>query len=80
MIDLNKTYKTRNGCEVVLHDIVLKNSAGGEVSYPVKGTVVTRKNPRKTTMMIWSIDGITDIVWGKRQGWDLVEDVSEENS
>jgi hypothetical protein len=74
MIDLNKKYKTRNGCKVILHDIVLFNSVGGKVSYPVKGTVIVKDKPRKTTMMIWSEEGLSDIVWGSNKGFDLVED------
>jgi len=77
MIDLSKTYKTRSGLKVVLHKIVLKNSCGKNVTYPVKGTIYhnTKKNygHQKTQYFIWSIDGIADIVWGNNRDLDLVE-------
>ena len=73
MIELTKQYKTKDGCRVELHEIVLKNSYGKEVTYPVKGTIVLREKPRKTEYMIWSLDGIIDVVWGNNSHHDLVE-------
>jgi hypothetical protein len=77
MIDINKQYKTRSGLEVDLHEIKLTNSIGKPVTYPVKGTILTndkgRWGHRKTMFMIWSIDGITDIVWGHNKDLDLIE-------
>ena len=71
MIDLKKQYKTRNGLKVVLHEIKLKNSCGKNVTYPVKGTIY--HSPRKKEYMIWSIDGIIDVVFENNSHLDLVE-------
>ena len=77
MIDLEKQYKTRDGHKVILHDIVLKNSCGKKVTYPVKGTIYldSKKNwgHQKTSYNCWSIDGITDVVWGNNKELDLIE-------
>lgn len=72
MIDFNKQYKTRSGCRVILHEIKLKNACGADVTYPVKGTIILREKPLKKKNMIWSIDGITDVVWGKYSEYDLI--------
>jgi hypothetical protein len=63
MIDLKKKYKTRSGRRVINLSYVPLNSAGKKVTYPVKGTVVLREKPLKTTYMIWSEDGYADVVW-----------------
>lgn len=63
-IDVSKTY-TCGGKQVLGLQIVLYNSAGAKVTYPVKGSVVVREKPFKTEYRIWSIDGIADVVWGK---------------
>jgi len=70
MIDVTKKY-TCNGKPVIGLQIVTHNSAGREVTYPVKGSVLVREKPRKLEYRIWSIDGIADVVWGK--GHNLVE-------
>jgi len=64
MIDLTKTY-TCGGKRVLGLQIVRYNSAGNEVTYPVKGSVVICEKPFKTEYRIWSIDGIADVVWVK---------------
>jgi hypothetical protein len=71
MISLDKKYKTKDGKEVVLFEIKTTNSAGGMVSYPVKGYI--RRKGRPPKYMIWSIDGLVDIVWGNNASSDLVE-------
>jgi len=73
MIDLNKQYQTQDGKRVELHEIVLKNSCGRNVTYPVKGSIFLREKPRKTKYMIWSIDGIVDVVFGNSSEWNLME-------
>ena len=77
MIDLNKKYKTRDGCRVELHAIKLQNNCGRDVTYPVKGTIYlnAKKNwgHQKTEYMIWSIDGIIDVVFGMNREHDLIE-------
>jgi|APSaa5957512622_1039677.scaffolds.fasta_scaffold268593_1 hypothetical protein len=73
-IVLSKQYKTRNGCRVIGLDIKLKNSCGEMVTYPVKGTIILREKPRKTEYMIWSINGVVDVVWGNHSEHDLVEE------
>lgn len=73
-IDPNKEYRTRSGCQVMGLKIVPRNSAGGLVTYPVKGTVIRREKPRKIEYQIWSIYGETNVVWpGLKSEDDLVE-------
>lgn len=69
-IDKNKQY-TYNGKRVIIHDIVLYNSCGNEVTYPVKCTVIMNEKPRKTKFKIFSLDGREDVVWGN--GHKLIE-------
>lgn len=71
-IDVTKTYKTRDGKTVENLQIVLHNSVGNEVTYPVKGTIVVRTKPRrKTEYALWSLDGRADVVWGHHKERDL---------
>ena len=65
MIDPTKKY-TCGGCRV--ENISINHNP---VTYPVRGTIVLREKPRKTTYAIWSPDGIADVVWGK--GHNLIE-------
>lgn len=69
-IDKNKQY-TYNGKKVIIHDIILYNSCGNEVTYPVKVTIVISEKPRKIKLKLFSLDGREDVVWGK--GYNLVE-------
>ena len=62
-IDPKKEYKTRSGHRVVDIKIELYNSNGDEVTYPVKGSIVIRENPRKLKYSIWSLTGLTNVVW-----------------
>jgi len=55
------------GLQMVLH-----NSCGNEVTYPVKGEVIIREKPWKTEYRIWSLDGKSDIVFGDDNSKDLV--------
>lgn len=71
-IDPEKSYYTRDGHRVEYIQIVMENSVGAEVTYPVKGTVVLRDSPRKTEYHIWSLEGKRDIVWGNHSHGDLV--------
>lgn len=69
-IDPSKSYLC-GGCRVENLHIKRLNSAGNEVTYPVKGAVVVRETPIKLENRIWSIDGRADVVWGR--GDNLVE-------
>ena len=68
-IDPSKTH-TCGGKRVIGLKIELYNSAGQEVTYPVKGSVVVREKPLKLSFRIWSLDGREDVVWGI--GEDLI--------
>lgn len=61
-IDLGKTYRTRDGQEVELTEIVPRNSAGGRVTFPVKGAIIsispTGRRLRKRG--IWTLSGRWD--------------------
>ncbi len=70
-IDVTKTYKTRDGKTVENLQIVLHNSCGNEVTYPIKGTIVIQTKPRKTEYALWSLDGRADVVWGHHKERDL---------
>ena len=70
-IDPTKKY-TCGGNRVENITIVLHNSCGDEVTYPVKGTIILREKPLKTTFAIWSLDGRADVVWGKGNNLKLV--------
>jgi hypothetical protein len=70
-IDPAKSY-TCGGKKVVNIHIELYNSAGEEVTYPVKGTVIIREKPLKTAYRIWTLNGIGDVVWGGNDK-DLIE-------
>lgn len=71
-IDVTKTY-TCGGKRVIGLQIVMRNSAGNEVTYPVKGSVVVREKPLKLDYRIWSIEGKADVVWGKGDDLELVK-------
>ena len=62
-VDISKNYKTMNGKKVILHNIVLENSVGNEVTYPVKGTVITKRAGRKDLeeYHIWTLDGRANV-------------------
>jgi len=76
MISLDKKYKTRSGLKVQLHNIKIHNSAGREVTYPVKGTIYMPPKQggvrERKRYFIWSIDGKADVVWNKPD-LDLIE-------
>jgi hypothetical protein len=60
IVSLDKKYRTRRGDEVELHDIVLRNSAGFLVTFPVKGTILVplKKSTRvRRQFTIWTMDG-----------------------
>jgi hypothetical protein len=69
-IDPSKKY-TAGGNPVYDLRIVLHNSNGDEVTFPVKGTIRLIKFPRKKKNQIWTLDGRADPTWGT--GDDLVE-------
>lgn len=69
-INPSKRY-TCNGKRVVFLSVKLHNDAGDEVTYPVRGTVIVREKPLKTSYRIWSLDGRADVVFSK--GHDLKE-------
>ena len=60
---------TYDGYPVENLRIELYNSAGNEVTYPVKGTI--RFGTRKKKNMIWSLDGREDVVFNK--GHNLIK-------
>ena len=51
-------YKTSSGNDVVITNIVMKNSTGNEVTFPVKGYWIEKKgNKIITHNCIWTLDG-----------------------
>ena len=71
-VKMDKHYKTINGRTVIILEIRTHNSAGKEVTYPVKGTIILQDKPLKTRYEIWSINGFIDVVNPGRE-CDLVE-------
>lgn len=71
MIDLTKVKTTREGKRVLNLRYVPFNSAGRKVTYPIKGTVIEREKPRKTSYHLWAEDGRSDVVWGRFPERDL---------
>jgi len=71
MIDINKTYKTKSGKRVFGLKIVMQNSCGRDVTFPVKGTIILSEKPRRTSYAIWTLEGRADVL--KETGRDLVE-------
>lgn len=70
MIDVKKSYRTRNGMEVINLQYVPFNSSGIKVSFPIKGSVKIPGRPM--SYRIWKEDGSHEIL--KKSEWDLVED------
>lgn len=68
--DTRKAYKTRGGDKVIIHEIVMKNAIGETVTFPVKGTIINKENPRKKKYEIFMLDGRTSI-FGERKA-DIV--------
>lgn len=64
-IDFAKEYTTRDGKPVFGLDLVLHNSCGGEVTFPVKGSINIGKTPsgrkKKSRFQIWTLDGRADL-------------------
>lgn len=55
--DTSRAYITRRGDRVVIHEVVRKNALGNEVTFPVKGTVINRENPRSKRYEIFTLEG-----------------------
>jgi hypothetical protein len=55
--DTTRSYTTRSGDRVVIHEFVLRNSLGNVVTFPIKGTVFAKGRPRKKKMQIWTLEG-----------------------
>jgi len=71
-IDPTKKYKC-GGKPVENIVIKLTNSCGNEVTYPVKGSIVVRKNPLTLKYAVWSLDGLADVVWGNGHNLKLAK-------
>ena len=62
-IDPTKKYTTRNGWNVENLMIVMENSIGNEVTFPIKGTYI-KKRPGKSNQKIyaiWTLDGRNEV-------------------
>lgn len=66
-----KQYRTKSGKRVIGLEVVLKNSTGAEVTFPVKGSIVTSEKPFRTLYHIWTLDGRSSVL--KESGLDLVK-------
>ena len=61
-IDVSKKYVTRSGLNIENIQIIMENSNGNEVTFPVKGTLVTKRDGKKDkrSYEIWTLDGRKD--------------------
>lgn len=57
MLDTAQYYITRSGRRVTIHEIVLRNSCGEEVTFPVKGSVQENKPRAKSEYQIFTLEG-----------------------
>lgn len=59
VVTLDKKYRTVGGNDVELHEIRLQNSAGGFVTFPVKGSILHVKPSGRIVReyAIWKLDG-----------------------
>ena len=73
VVDCRKVYTTVSGKRVVDLRIQLYNGEGREVTYPVKGTVIEREKPLKVRYAIWTLTGLSDVVWNNRKEDNLKE-------
>jgi hypothetical protein len=73
-IDKTKKYKTQNGYEVIIEDIIINNGNGKEVTFPVKGSYIIprKKGKDKKKRTLWTLDG-RDNVLKIKTGLDLIE-------
>lgn len=69
MLDLTKSYVTREGHRVTNLQYVPFNSSGNKVTFPIKGSVVI-KGKRSSIYRIWKEDG-SESIFGESK-WDLV--------
>jgi hypothetical protein len=62
-IDTTKEYITKNGWKVENLQIIMENSNGNEVTFPVKGTYIEIREGKsdKKHYSIWTLDGRKDI-------------------
>jgi hypothetical protein len=72
MIDINKPVQTKSGKRVINLQYVPLNSAGNEVTFPIKGTIVLREKPYKTTFNVWTKNGINEPVWNSNSDFDII--------
>lgn len=68
-IELTRQY-TCNGKRVINLRYVPYNSAGGKVTYPIKGSVVVRERPLKLQYRVWSLYGEDNVVF-QNQAYNL---------
>ena len=71
-INVGKEYRTRSGKRVIGLKMVLHNSQGNEVTFPIKGPVIERETPRKTRYAIWTLDGRDSVGESVYTDYDLI--------
>jgi hypothetical protein len=69
----DKTYKTRSGHKVIGIDLKLYNSAGREVTFPIKGSII--RKGRQPRYNIWTLNGLSHL--NKVSPDDLIEVTNE---
>ncbi len=72
-IDPAKEYQTKSGFRVIDLSIQLENSNGSEVTFPVKGSIVTKEKPLQVTYHIWTLDGRSSVMAASQKDLVLVK-------
>ena len=60
--DTTKHYKTRQGHKVTIHEIVLRNSLGSLVTFPVKVSIRENKRYARPRYQILTLDGRANVL------------------
>lgn len=71
MLDLTKSVQTRNGKKIIGLRVVTHNSAGREVTFPVKGSIFMGKG-KPLSYNIWTLDGRISVINQKPHPLDIV--------
>ena len=59
--DTTKHYRTRAGEKVTVHEIVLKNAVGENVTFPVKCSILAQRKGARSRYAILRLDGKASI-------------------
>ncbi len=62
-VSLDRLYQTRSGKQVILYEIRMLNNTDNEVTFPVKGSVIEKREFRsRRRYQIWTLDGRASVL------------------